>query len=409
MRYYAIRFTNPKTGQIYMPNYGGKPGFTLVDFKPTTYSYTSLYQGGSVSTLGSTNPSALQFECDIPVAALDAPIANAYFRIDGVSLQEIAQATNLVGANVSIAVGMAKGLPLANFGQAGTIVQAQVGQCFGNWIGTSQHIDCYVWAGGDSPSANMNTGGIVTSQTIPIPISHQSPANIVFQWQPGQPLMLPLSQTLQTAFPQYTIQGAVSPNLVWVGTAATGFYSTLTQFAQYIKNASLNLIGGFAPNQALYPGVSIVLQNGTIWIYDGTQQPKPKQINFTDLVGQPSLVGINEVQVTCAMRGDIKVGDYVTLPGGLVEVTQSSLAGRAAPPSLGSINTASSPGNSPYTGTYQVINVRHVGNSRDPGGLSWVTTINVLLTQSFNKDVQVTSFPNVYQPGPNTYGFSVPM
>ena len=67
-----------------------------------------------------------------------------------------------------------------------------------------------------------------------------------------------------------------------------------------------------------YPGVSIVLQDNVIRVYDGTVKPPPIQLLFTDLIGQPTWRQAYTMQITTVMRGDIRVGDYVKLPPSFV-------------------------------------------------------------------------------------------
>ncbi|CAD6525997.1 hypothetical protein ACFQ3P_13770 [Paraburkholderia sabiae] len=405
-RYFAIRVTDPKTNQILVPNLNGKPGFSRVPFSPLVFSYSSLYQGGSPTRLASNNANALRVTFDIPTGFLDAPLANAYFRIYGVSLQEISQGANLNGMNVAIYGGMAKGLPLANPAQIGPLCQGQILQCFGNWVGTSQTLDMYIQAGGSSPASNQVTGSVVTSSTLPAPTTNQNPAGIVFQWQPGQHLTDALVPCIQNVYPQYSVLGTLHQGLVWTGTAVTAVFGKLSQLAGYVRRASINLIGGYAPDTAAYMGVRMSLWNNSIVLQDGTTPTTAKTIYAVDLIGQPTYSEPLEIQVTCTLRGDIKVGAYVTIPQGQLTIGTGAQVGYVPPPPVESINTAKN--NIAFQGSYLVTAVRHVGDSRNPSGLAWVTTIDVLTTQPYDANAAVYAQKVLAGQNKSAYQFFIP-
>jgi hypothetical protein len=401
-RYYKIVITDPQTGEILIPNYNGKPGFSRLNYSPLLATYTSLYAGGTVSSLGSVNGNALRVDLDIPVTYMHEPMANSYIRIYGISLQEIAQGANLQGMNIAVYGGFAKGLPLANPAQSGLLCSGQIYQCFGNWIGVEQTLDIYMVVGGSSPTSNQTTGLPSGPSTVPVPTTNFNPANITFQWEPGQPLMTPVIKALSTAYPKYNIQGAVHEGLVWTGTAATAFFAKLSQFAEYLNRASINLISGYAPDRS-YQGVSLTLQNNTIAILDGTTATNPKQIQIVDLIGQPTWSQPYTIQSTCHMRADIKVGDYVKLPAtpGTTQPGSSSQFFNTTP---GNVYSQAKNG-SVFTGLFQVSAVRHVGSSRDGQGTAWVTTLD--MQSRSEPTATVDTLPTVYV-GDNSFNFFLP-
>ena len=59
------------------------------------------------------------------------------------------------------------------------------------------------------------------------------------------------------------------------------------------------------------------MQGGAVYAYDGTTSFTPKAINFFDLIGQPTWLNYAQIQIQVVMRGDIQVGDVVSLPSGL--------------------------------------------------------------------------------------------
>ncbi|CAE6944066.1 hypothetical protein R75471_05521 [Paraburkholderia domus] len=400
MRFFRVVIRDPRTNEILVPNFNGQPGFTHRPFDGTLSTYTSLNAGASVFQIGGTNPAAQMVELDLPVTYFGQPDGNAqpFIKIHGVGVKEIAQAANLNGMLIDIYGGMAKGLPLADPSQAGCIVRGQIWQSYGTWIGTDQALSIYLTLQ-SSPTANQTTANPSTTSTTPLPVTGDTPANIVFQWRAGQPLLSPLVNTLQTAFPQYTIVGAVHSGLVWAGATATGYFRKLTELAQFINQKSLSMIAGYAPAvytsaAPSYGGVIIYINNaGQICIADGTTQTTPRQIQFIDLVGQPTWVDRATVQCTTVLRGDISCGDFVVLP---------NAPGTTTPGSTSQFFNAQ-PGNqysnaksgSIFTGTFLVVRVRHVGNSRNADAAAWTTTLDLILQ---SKPGQVTnSLPVLYK------------
>lgn len=321
MRYYDIRITNAD-GSLYR-------------------QYTSFPNG-------QTDTSALDIEIDVSVTAYDAPINNPYVRIYGVSLQDIGQAADLNGKFITMSAGMQKGLPLANPTQAGQIFSGSIYFAFGNWQGVNQSLDLILIA--VQPAPNQST-----------------PNNIVFNWAPGTPLSQALATTFSGAFPGMPQSINISPSLV-LATTEYGYYRDLGQFATYIRDLSMHILGK-TPN---YPGVAISVVNGTITAYDATPPDAavgPKQIAFTDLIGQPTWLGPVEISAVLVMRGDLKVGGFLKLPTSL--------------PTLGATTTAASlpqfRNASVFQGTFFLHALRHVGRFRQPDGSSWVTVANLFV------------------------------
>ena len=69
------------------------------------------------------------------------------------------------------------------------------------------------------------------------------------------------------------------------------------------------------------------------------------------------------MQFKCVMRGDISIGGYVKMPKAVVTTTT------AASSSLINLKSA-------FEGTFQIKQIRHVGNFRQPDAESWVSTYN---------------------------------
>lgn len=295
---------------------------------------------------GKADLGAQMVELDIWAYQFDAPVSQAYIKIWGPSKAQISQAADFNGAPIRVYGGMQRGLPLAsaavNSGQSGLLLSGQIFQAFGNWQGTNQSLDFVVTTDGGATQSN--------------------PANLSFLWLRGQRLGQVIEQTLRLAYPRLSVSVNIDPNLVLTQTE-TGVYQTLQQFASYVKGISQDIIGGD------YSGVSMTLSDDTIQVYDSntTFAAAPTLIKVQDLIGQPTWLDVATIQFSTGMRADLRVGSTVTFP---------PIAGATA------ITTAQSGSNArlqnTFTGTWQITNMRHVGNSRAPDAQSWVTTFQAV-------------------------------
>lgn len=398
MRYFEIVISDPNSnGYVLVPNVNNVPGFSRMAPGSGVATYSSLRTGYMPSQQGSTNPAAQTVEIDAVVTSLHQPNGNPFFRIWGVSLGEMNYASNLNTMDLKVYGGMAAGLPLANPQQAGLLASGSVLQAFGNWVGNSMYLDIFMVAGGSSVSANQTTGNPPGPNTIPIPVTNSDPANLVLQMKQGQPMLQAITACLQIGFPQYSIQGAIDPALVWVKSVSTAYFDTVRQLAEFVHQKSLSVIGGSAPNRQHYPGVSISLQNNTFTISDQTTQTAVKNIAYLDLVGQPTWSQPYTVQATVVMRGDLSVGDVVTLPQGPLTTNFGAGSNYVPTPSLGDTYTQNKNALS-FTGTFYISSIRHVGNSRAPDALSWVTVLELLaLPQTPAITTGAASLPVLYQ------------
>lgn len=319
MRYYKITITDPKTGNEVRPSSLGGLGIS------------------SLLPNGQTNPAALMVELDIPVAPYHQPGGMAFVKVWGLGLTDIASSANLNDMLIKIEGGMAKGLPLANPTQAGLLVQGKIFQAFGNWVGTEQSIDLLIM-----PAAGTNA----------------APINIVLDWQARQPLEVALRNALSIAFPQAKLSFAISPNLVQQN-RETGLYATLVQFGTVVNGLSRRIIK--TPN---YAGVSIAYDGQKIIVSDGTQPAPVKEIEFADLIGQPTWRQPLVIQAKFQMRADLNLFQVIHLPKSLATVTSAQALLRFQDKSS-------------FTGNYTITAMHHYGSSRQADAGSWNTTVDM--------------------------------
>lgn len=329
-RYYRIVITD-KNGKLYTP-----PGFSAANLGGA--SFTSYVNNQTLAA-------AWNIELDIPVIDAATSQGNSGLRIWGVSVQEIAQANNLNGMNISIYGGMQKGLPLANPAQAGLLVNGKIFQCFGNWQGPAMTLDFVIVP---VPITNSDPGG---------PGTLAKPRNNTLNWPGGQPLGPALKSCLQTAFPSCTVNMNISPDLVRpAGDSPFGFYSTLEQIAQAARAMSLSII-----KTTGYQGISIVPVGNVIHVSDGTQNSgKTYDILFQDLIGQPTWLDPLVISFKTIMRADIPYGAKIMMPQTVITNSAQSTS-----PLVNQKLT--------FQGGFNVTSMRHVGDYRAPTADAWVT------------------------------------
>ncbi|KFG94406.1 hypothetical protein GQ56_0126480 [Burkholderia paludis] len=244
---------------------------------------------------------------------------------------------------LSLQGGMKTGLPLANPLQAGVLVNGQVFQSYGNWEGTSMRLDLVV---------------------LPSSYSLDNPGNIVLNWKAGQPLGPALTNALLVAYPGVPIQMSISDQLVQ-NHDEVHFSSTLQQLAQCIQDITRGYFLG-----ADYGGVRVTLSNGRFLIWDDTFQPPQIQIEFKDLIGQPTWLANNVMVFKTVLRADLQVGARVLMPKGTQNTPGMVISTQQSFPSTNQnyYQTA-------FQGLFQIVELRHVGSYRSHDGKSWVTIV----------------------------------
>lgn len=312
MRYYLIIITDPN-------------GKELV-------RYSSLLPNGNF------NPGSLNIEFDIPAYPLATPAGANYLRIWGLGLKDIFQSANYNNSTMTVYAGMSKGLPLADPKQQGIIMSGTINQAFGNWQDVNQTVDFVVYPDVGSATA---------------------PKNIVFDWSVNQSMGDAIKTTLTRAFPTYTVNVNINPKLV-ATSPDRGAFQTLTQFAQYVRDKSI----GFLQNTT-YLGVTMLIQQTQINVFDVPSSTTPTEISFYDLVGQPTWIGYQQINFKTVLRADLNVGDYIKVNTPIATVVQQSYSQYK--------------NQTLFSNVYQISSIRHVGNFRGSDGDSWVT--NIIATQ----------------------------
>jgi hypothetical protein len=292
---------------------------------------------------GQNDPGALDVDFDVIFVQNQSDISS-HIKIRGIDPKLISQAYNFNDKRLQMWAGYTNGLPLANVQvpHQGLILDGKIWPCFGNWIFNELSLEFFVIANVAGTGGPTNVKNIV----------HNMPA--------GQPLSTALKNTLQIAFPQSTINMNISPNLK-LNYPDWGIYQSLEQLGNYVKSLSHSILG----NPPKYKGVTIATNGNNINVSDGTQNSNTININYVDLVGQPTWIGAQTIQVTTLLRGDISLinSPTIKLPQTLATQTQQSAIFQKG-------NVLN------FQGTWQVVFVKHIGRFRNPSYDAWVTIIN---------------------------------
>jgi hypothetical protein len=192
----------------------------------------------------------------------------------------------------------------------------------------------------------------------------QAPINLIHNMMPNMPLSGAIAQTLGTAFPAGGTNIKINPALL-LNYQDAGVYQNLQQYAQYIKNLSLNLLGGGSSG---YPGVNMSSHGTTMDVWDGTAPITEGQVSVLDLIGQPTWMAPFTIHVVTVLRSDLHIGGSLTLPPTLVGVSQEAILPFA------SIQRT----NDSFSGSFIIYRVLHVGDFRNPDGVGWSSNYEAL-------------------------------
>lgn len=292
---------------------------------------------------GANDPGALDIEFEVNMSQTQSGTGN-WIKIRGIDPKLISQASNYNNKRLQMWVGYSNGLPLANeqVPHQGLVLDGQIWPCFGNWIFNELSLDFFV-----IPGDPKGLGGPT------------NPKNIVHNMPAGQPLSTALKNTLKVAFPKANIIMNISDKIK-LNYNDYGIYQSLEQLGDYVKGLSHSIMGK-PPN---YKGVTLTTNGNTIQADDGTKPGQTIHINYDDLIGQPTWINAETIQITTLMRGDINIPNNRTITLPKTQVTQT-----AASAVLQKGNTLN------FSGDWTVTSVRHIGKLRSPQYDCWVTIL----------------------------------
>jgi len=315
MRYYDLTITKPGSG-AFVKRWTSYPG-------------------------GKPDSSALNIMFDMPIAPYATPIGMQSITVEGISLGDLTEAQQFAGMNVALKGGMGGGLPLENPKQAGLIAQGRIFQSFGNWVGTEMRLDFVI---------------------NPAIFTHNVKGSFVLHWPKGMWLGTAITNMLQVAYTgnnKMPISMHISQSLT-LGYDNSHVHFTLAGIAAFIANATAKAANG---------PVNITIRNGTLFVYDKTYAPSPIQIAFTDLIGQPTWIDVDTMQIKAVMRSDLQIGSIISMPKGYLDAPGFIVTSAQSMPSQLKYKST-------FTQSFQVVKLRQIGNFRASDSGEWSTILN---------------------------------
>lgn len=298
-----------------------------------------------------TRPGApLQITIDAPTFGSDMLAGGAMLTVFGLPVSVLRQAVNLHLANITVYGGFVAGLPLANPAQKNVILKGQIYSPYGNWQGVYQTLNLPVW-----PSNIVDDLG--------------QPFTITMDGKKGDKLsdviLKSLQITYQNSAQKMEINVNIHQNLVlyedW-----PAIFSSIFEMSQMLKRVTPGMLG-----QRTYSGVNIVVQKNKINVFDSSDGKKAKPIEAKDLIGQPTWLEPQRISIKTSMRADIEVGDWITLP--FDAIGQNSIL--AVGNQMGQYSEKQ---RLSFSGTYEVMGMRHIGDYYNVSEDGWVTVFEAV-------------------------------
>jgi hypothetical protein len=215
--------------------------------------------------------------------------------------------------------------------------------------------------------ATSSIGGMISSFFGGGESQLQAPLNLIHNMMPNMSLSGAIAETLGKAFPQGGANIGISDNIK-LGYQDAGMYGNMNQYANYVQKLSQSVLG--IKN---YLGVNMTSKGQGINVWDGTKALGFGAIDFFDLIGQPTWINVNIVQVKCIMRGDIQCGWSVSIPATIFAISPGAIVTLGPSGSVQRDNVS-------IPGSGFVTRVLHIGDFRNPDGVGWSTTYDIVVS-----------------------------
>lgn len=290
-----------------------------------------------------TPGTGLNIEFDALISGLDVVGAGTVITIYGLPITMLQQNVNLTGCTVDLSAGFAKGLPLANPHQFGSIISGKVFNAWANWLGTYQTLNL---------------------QIIPLPLSSDTKEEIpiTLDGKAGEKLSDVIRRGVKVAYPDFKVDILIGDDLV-LPEDGKAPYKSLTHLSTAVRSLSKATKG----NPAEYQGIQVsVIGDKLIRIFDDSVVKDGVEILPHELIGQPTWIEFNKVSFKCPLRADLRCGDVVVLPQGLTSSLLMVNTGYAR----SSYRDASL-----FSGKFLITSVRHIGEFSNPDGSNAWNTV----------------------------------
>ncbi len=143
-------------------------------------------------------------------------------------------------------------------------------------------------------------------------------------------------------------------------------FRSIFEMSQMLKRVTPGMLG-----QRIYSGVNIAVQKNKINVFDGSDGKQAKPMLARDLIGQPTWLEPQRISIKTSMRADIEVGDWITLPFDAIGENSILAVGNQ-------MGQYSEKQRLSFSGTYEVMGMRHIGDYYNVSEDGWVTVFEAV-------------------------------
>ncbi|MDF7673949.1 hypothetical protein PT277_08005 [Acetobacteraceae bacterium ESL0709] len=324
-----------------------------LDFLPTGNPY-GRYDGG-----------ALDIEFKVDQVSLDS-YTLASITIYGVDGDVLNQAISMEGRVVELRAGMGKGLPLSNPALYGQILSGTVTTGAESWTGPNTSLTLYVkpfTAESDKETVDPNKKRIAFTDDTKSKIPKNA---FIVNIKKGASIREALIACVKPHFKDYKIdfESTIAENLM-ADKDFMNYYEKLEDFVYDMGTKGDSL-------WQYYTGLTLraYAHDKFFTFSDGTSDKDPKQIQFSEMIGQPSWDDKDKIiKFSCLMRADIHIGDKIKLP----------LFDELGKPTDDTVQKLPATKNkSRYSGIFYITAVNYYGWFRSKEGKDWNVTYTAL-------------------------------
>lgn len=335
MRYYDLLITPPESNTTVLKQH--RKGLHFSSYLTPHSSGHSYEPGGAPTDVFDAGALDISFHITTPnLSRSDSFIGGAAVTISGVDVATLSQAFNLEGSTLLLNAGMGKGLPLSNPHQTGTLLHGTIQSSLGLWEETKINLTLRVapyLTVDDEIEKNYYTIDAKRGQSV-LDAIHSNTRH--YFDKTNIDLSVPKEQKLDRDFLSY------HASLNEFFTSCGDLYKQTTGRPSYISIQGRDLF----------------------WV---DTAKNVKKLYFEEVIGQPTWNGKNSITISCALRGDIAVGDIIHLDPSISKIT--------IPSHYTPIVNMFAKNDSLFCGHFRVISMDHLGAFRSPDGRSWMSNI----------------------------------
>lgn len=330
--------------------------------------YRLLLDGQELCAQNAKNPTGLQIQFNIQTMN-EGDTANSEITVYNPPLWMFGEYMKLYNKKIELYAGVTA-TPISNLigiepAKQDLIVSGFIGAVFPDWNDANMQLTFIL---NQVPQYASKADGSVDFT--------KSPGGYQFRTKSGDSAAPAIKEALDKVAPGVPLVDRTDGATIPIPCTAPVF--TVTGLASIVSAWGLIL---------MYSGQGYILNTRASPAY-GQEVALKKQ----DFLCQPSALGVSEMAITTFIRGDIRMGDLITMPEDMF-VGVTNLAGSIAN-STGLDDYLRTTGRNLFTlfsGKWLVNKIWHVGDLRNTDVQSWATHFNVV---KYNESTGVKELPN---------------